>query len=142
MLQVSLSATPKISLTGCKSRSYTENLSVIVSHTLTAKIGPRSNRYQSLPRGHGWQTARTSRQQRLDRLWASDFVFKLNKDHAHSPTALAQLRQRYVLPHDTPHRNHRVIVTGPVFPCFERPTGTGCPPRTVCRKSMTGKISA
>ena len=37
--------------------------------------------------------------------WSSShgYIFKLNKDHAHSPTALlAQLRQRYVLPHDTP----------------------------------------
>ena len=35
-------------------------------------------------------------------LMASDFVFKLNIDHADSPAALAQRRQRYVLPHVTP----------------------------------------
>ena len=35
-------------------------------------------------------------------LMASDFVFKLNIDHADSPAALAQRRQRYVMPHVTP----------------------------------------
>ena len=35
-------------------------------------------------------------------LIASDFVSKFNTDHADSPAALAQRRQRYVLPHVTP----------------------------------------
>ena len=115
MLQVSLSlsASPKISLTGCKSRSYTENISVIVSHTLTAKIGPRNNSTRQWS-NHGWLA--DSKEQADSNDWtacgceyntdillrASDFVFKLNKDHAHFPTALAQRRQRYVLPRDTP----------------------------------------